>query len=217
MKNISTIFIVWINLSLTYLTVESLSGWNLAPSIRGDQNIKGESSLIFDANSVSGKNSSFDNNNNNDNSNIINTNSTSYSNGSNSPTTKATEIVQIKYDLDVESSDIWQDYQDNWNDNIAVFPTVNPSNHFHYEAVSTSSKSNLCRVQCIAICDTSRVRILSLITKACCVFMNPQIVIATISGFYFVPDVAKLRRLTFVINYNITLIYLPPANEVAGR
>ena len=170
MKNISTIVIIWINYSFTYVTVESLSGWNLAPSIRGDQNIKGESSLIFDANSVSGNNSSFDNSTNdkNDNSNIINTNSTSYSSGLPSlPTTKATEIVQTKYGLDVESSDIWKDYQDYLNDNIAVFPTVNPYSHFHYEAVTTSSKSNLCRVQCIAICDESRVRILSLITKAC--------------------------------------------------
>ena len=163
MKNISTICIIWINFGFTVLTVGSVPERNLAQGISGDKNTEGESSLIFDANSVSEKNISSDNN---DNSNIIKTTSISYLSNSNVLRTNPTGIAQ-KYDndvisdtdLDVESSDIWKEYQEYWNDNIAVIPSPDPYSHFHYEVVTTSSKSNLCRVQCIAICETNRVRI----------------------------------------------------------
>ena len=163
MKNISTICIIWRNFSFTVPTVRSVAGRNLAQDISRDKNTDGESSLIFDANFVPEKSIS---SGNNDNSNIINTISISYLSNSNLLTTNSTEITEeydndviSDTDLDVESSDIWKEYQEYWNDNIAVIPSPDPHSHFHYEVVTTSSKSNLCRVQCIAICDTCLVRI----------------------------------------------------------
>ncbi len=46
-----------------------------------------------------------------------------------------------------ESSALWREYY------AAVVPTVDPDNHRHYGVVSSTSKSNLCRIQCIALCE----------------------------------------------------------------
>ena len=205
MKNISTICIIWINFSFTVPAVGSVPGRNLAQDISGDKIIEGESSLIFDANSVSEKSKSYDNN---DNSNIINTISISHLSNSNSLTTNPTEITQ-KYDndvisdtdLDVESSDIWKEYEEYWNDNIAVIPTSNPHSHFHYEVVTTSSKSNLCRVQCVAICDTNPVRTFcSFFVQSMDAFINYEIAI--------VIKVSVCMYILFSIQLNYNEVFL---------
>ena len=74
---------------------------------------------------------------------------------------------------DSESSKIWMDYLDSLDGHGITDPM---DYHLHYEVVTTSSKSNLCRIQCIAICGSGRVRML--IFKIFGVSMVPSIPIS---------------------------------------
>ena len=152
-------FIIWIHFNAVLQPSDSIPEKFPVLSASGDPDH--ESSLTFSTESISGKNltSSFHETN----SDIFSSNPDDNLEKTSLLYSDTTRFEKSDNNLDVVpdttadagSSDIWSDYLDA----VGGHSIADPKKHLHYEVVTTSSKSNLCRIQCIAWCGSNSVRV----------------------------------------------------------